>query len=321
MKSIKSTFFILLIGCFIYLGFADKSKKNAVTFDLKVKFPTNIIHKYRFDDDTKVTRIYEDGSKYSFTRYVTYFIKSWAIDEPENGFQNLFVTVDSIQYKFKDDENEVFFVNSQDEVPPAHIPDFMKAFLPSSKEFNLIFDSYGEADSVWGDQLQKELDYLTDSEYGIKNDDYRLKSFLDAYSLSTFKHLADPAKGVLAPYPVPRDSTWLVDFDFNINYETFRGYIKPKIEVIANNDFIIRAPIDSLVLVEPEYDLYNQKILANVDSSRADGKLEMKISSNGHVRYFQTQTESWVEGKAKNVRFREEITSIQKWDLLGMFHL
>lgn len=298
-----------------------KEVKPPLKFDINVVFPTKVKHQYRFDEDTKVVRTYEDGTTYEYERTYTYWVTMYANADPEDGVQPVWTIIDSLEYYFKDDKYEVSFYNLQDAAPPTHRPDFNRTFVPNGLEFNMYYDNYGVVGKVDDGLLKDQIEYINHPQYGFRDNDYGLQLFSNRYSLQDLKHLADPTKGILPPYPVAKDSTWDVDFKFDINFATFGGITKPKFTMMVDNSYYIEMKMDSLTLVDKYYDLHDKKILATVDSSRADGELELKIQSPGHVQYVQTSQKAWIEGKAKNMKFREEIETVQKWDLLGMWYL
>jgi hypothetical protein len=322
----KTLFTLIFLFASIFLLSAEsekepEDKKAPLTFDIDIKFPLKVKHSYRFDEETNVKRIYEDGSTYEYERTYTYWVTLWAPAKPDDGVQPVWVIVDSLEYYFKDDNYEASYYNLQDEAPPTHRPDFNRTFIPNGLEFNMYYDDYGVVGKVEGGTLQEQIDYINHPEYGFRNNDYGLQLFTNRYSLQDLKHIADPSKGVLPPFPVAKDSSWNVDFTFDINFATFGGITKPKFTMIADNSYFIEMKMDSLTLIDDYYDLHDKKVLAEIDSSRADGTFEMKIQNPGHVQYIQTKQDAWLDGKAKNMRFRDSIKTTQKWELLGMWYL
>lgn len=314
--------FLMLSTAFLLLS-AEKEESDykALEFDINVKFPTNVKHSYRFDSETNVKRIYEDSSTYEFKRVYTYFITFWAVEKQKDGIQKIWTVLDSMEYNLKIGDKEVNYHYLQDEVPPAHIPDFKKTFIPNSAEFYMYYDSYGVVSKIDGGNIDYKLNYINDPEYGFQEKNYDWKTFMNRYSVQDLSHIADPAKGVLPPYPVARDSSWKIDFKFDINQTTFGGITEPYLKMLAGNSYFIEMDIDSLTIIDEYYDLPDMKILAGIDSSEANGKLEMKIATKGHIEYLQAQTSAWINGSVQNRRFREEITATQKWELLGMWYL
>ncbi|MDC1067884.1 hypothetical protein OAQ99_01855 [Candidatus Kapabacteria bacterium] len=320
----KILYIVLLFTLFILLT-SEKDKKDLQVvnkFDISVKFPVNIKHSYRMDEITNVERTYDDGSKYSYKRTSTYFITLWSPERPENGFQNVFTQIDSLEYNFDDGVKNVSYYNSQDEMPPLNVQDFSKTLIPNALEFYMKYDSYGVVSKIDGGNRTEKLNYINHPEYGFQDkESYDYKRFMNRYSEQDIKHIADPTKGVLPPFAVAKDSTWAIDFKFDVNFASFSGVCKPKFNMLLDNHYYIDMSIDSIDFSDDYYDLHDQKILATIDSSDVEGNFEMKISSKGHVKYIQTDSKVWLEGKAKNRRFREEIQSMQKWDLIGMWHL
>jgi hypothetical protein len=143
----------------------DDSKKEEVQkFIPKVIYHPNAYRLYKLTEITNVHRVYSDSTTKDFKREVTYFMTLTIFDKPENGFQNLKIVIDSMIYKFSE-ENKVIKFNSQsEEMKPIRLKDLEATTVPLNRQFDMTYSPYGEVAKIESQDIEEVIDFIKKGE-------------------------------------------------------------------------------------------------------------------------------------------------------------
>lgn len=298
---------------------SSASQQNTLKYDVKLFFPHMVIHQYRMDEETEVEREYEDGTPYTYKKRQTWYVTFYSpIVGGKDGEKQVYVEIDSIDYEFKDDKYDVEFNNSFDGIPPGHVWDFEKTFFLNAKQFDMYYDAYNKAYKIESENIDAER-YSID-EYANKAKDFKSEMLKKRFEDEEFIHVADPVKNLLPPTQMPLDSSWLVDFKFDIDFVTFNNVSSATMTNFLDNHFFIKMNVDTLFCVDTTMLMGNIKKVAKIEAGLANGDVEMKISSKGHVKYLTTKFDAEIYGKVENIKFIEKKKTRVSWNLVGMWH-
>ena len=288
-------------------------------YDIRLKFPVNATLGYRMDEETEYKRMYEDSSSYSFKRVYTYFFHIIAKQSPKDGMQKVEVFIDSLTYSFDDGKRKVKYHNSQHEVAPLNRLDFLKTFVPNSKQFSMYYDYYGDVVKIDGDMLEQSRVEITDPVQGIINNPRLSEFYLNRMSKADLAHIVDLGKKLLPEKAAKKDSIWKTDFDFDLNYETFSTLADTKFTKLISNHYYIEAVADSMIMKNKKYMVEDLKEEAMADESFASGKISLRISTNGIMKDLTSQFVVKTKAHIKNTPFTETIKTQTNWTQTGMW--
>jgi len=317
-------YLLLILFSFNLYSQSDKimsSSTNAsgvLEYDIKLYFPFSVIHQYRVDEETDVERTYEDGTPYTYKKRQTWYVTFVAPNiKGRDGEKKVYVTIDSLDYEFKDGKYDVKFNNTSEGIPPGHVWDFEKTFFLNGKEFDMFYDSYNKAYKIESERFDEDLKMVND--YAAKSDDFRAKLLKNRFDANELIYIADPVKNILPPGKTSIDSTWLVDFKTDVDFVTFNNVTSATLSKIVDSHYFINIKADTLYCIDKEMIMDNIKKVAKIDAGLASGTAEMKISSKGHIKYLTTQFDAEIYGKIDNIKFIEKKKSRVSWNLVGMW--
>lgn len=297
---------------------SSSTNSSELTYDIKLFFPFSVIHQYRLDEETEVERIYEDGTPYKYTKRLTWYVTMVApVIKGKDDEKQVFVTIDSLDYEFQDSKYDVKYYNTMPETPPGQVWDFEKTFFLNAKEFDLFYDYYNKPYKIESERLEEDRFII--SQYTEKSQDFRAKLLEKRYADKELIHIADPVKNLLPANTVAKDSSWNLDFTFDIDFVTFNNTTSATLNRVLDNHFYIKMKTDTLYCVDTEMLLDNIKKVGKIESGIASGEAELKISSKGHLKYLNTKFDAEIYGIVDNVKFIERKKTIVKWDLVGMW--
>lgn len=297
---------------------SSTNASGVLEYDIKLFFPYSVIHQYRVDEETEVERTYEDGTPYTYKKRQTWYVTFVAPNiKGRDGEKQVYVTIDSLDYEFKDGKYDIRFNNTFEGIPPGHVWDFKKTFFLNAKEFDMFYDSYNKAYKIESEKFAEDIKMVRD--YAEKSDDFRSKLLTKRYDESELLFIADPVKGILPYNKVAIDSTWKVDFNFDIDYVAFNNVSSATLTNVLDNHYFIKIQADSLYCVDKEMIMDNIKKVGKIDAGLASGMAEMKISSKGHIKYLTTNFNAEIYGKVDNIKFIEKKKTRVSWNLVGMW--
>ena len=293
-------------------------EEKAVTYDISFDMKTLVYHTYRFTENVSVTRVFEDSTINKYTKSVTYWFTAFIPgDKDENGFLKVEVSTDSMKYQFNSPKKNIDY-STQNFDQPLPISDigFLNSFLSNNQKFFFIYSSYGDVAKIDGERLQKER------EIHSKIKDVEKRDFLlNALSDNTLEFKFDVTKGVYPTFQVNKDTNWISNANLFVNNIPQNGKIVNTFEGFKNNEYKIKSSIDNLNLDKPIEKYYFPDIdtYGTVESAVSTGEKTTEMFTGGTVKYKKGSLKSLVEGKVKNLRYKEVVKSDYTWDLLKRF--
>lgn len=298
---------------------SSTNDNKILLYNIKLFFPYSVIHQYRMDEETDVVREYEDGTKYTYKKRITWYISSYAPKiSTREGEKELYVSIDSINYEFSDGNFDIKFDNSGQYIPPGHVWDFEKTFLLNSKEFNMFYDAYNNAYDISSERILQELNFVED--YSGKNADFKKEQVKRRFDTQEIIFTADPVKGMLPSNSVALDSSWNVNLKFDVDFVTFNNICSATLSKVKDSHYYINLKADTLYCIDEDMLLDDIKKVGKINAGLANGNIELSISTRGHVKYLTSKFEAIINGKVDNVKYIERKKSFVNWNLVGMWN-
>ncbi|MBM2813520.1 MAG: hypothetical protein HW421_282 [Ignavibacteria bacterium] len=294
----------------------DEEKKEVVKYNVFAKYPLKVYNKYKFTEDTKVVRRFSDSSTKEYTRSQTFFFTIFAANAPEDGFQTLEVTVDSMQYKFV--EGDAIIEVNFDDLPPTSFSDFVACNVPLGKEFEMTYSPYGEVAKIEGEKLDKLTELIT---VKGKNSMDTLQKYMWMRGIS-YEHLTflfDLQKGIVPQEPVAIDSSWKTNFALEIEGVDFSDTVKNTLKSYDAGIFEIEVKAEKLHPFLTPIRMYNVSEFVHVDSGMAYGTYKMKVNTSGSIKNVEGDFNADVVTSIKKEKFIHNISVKMNWELLGQY--
>lgn len=290
---------------------------NKLNYKIPFKFPTSVYNKFRLTETTKVKRLFSDSSVIEYDRQTTYFYHLRAISFPEDGFQKIFVSFDSIQYQLKSGKKVIKFDDQDDEfVPPLNERDFLLFIQPLGKTFEAIYSNYGQVARIEGEDLNEKRNTLKNDIPKYENPE-RLVAVLDKISDQELTKLFDPLKNILPVKNVNFDTTWVRDIDWNIDVFKTKTSAVVKLNDYRNNQYQLLAEMDSITTTQTTMRLPDMNKECDLKEFKAKGKYTLDLSNVGAPTYGKAEFNYEAKGKITNNDFIQYGETILIWDLLG----
>lgn len=325
-------FFLLLVLFFCGISSQLSAQSNKTTpgldegegialpdFSIVFKQKVNTVNNYIYNEQSAFKRIFSDSSQYDYSRDVKYFISIRASSLPENGFQTLVVSFDSLTYTLLDGTNKVYFDSQDDEaVPPLNISDYMFFGIPLGRIVEFTYSSYGDLAKVGGKDLNELRTELFDSENSIQ-DSIQKSIWLGALSNDNLAFFGDLCKGIIPGKRVQQDSSmWHTPFVFYIGGVKFADTSTTRLLSFDTKEFTLLSELKKMKAVNLPLKLYGiEQTLVNPIESDASGDYLIKISPRGTIKTAEANFKGWIKYKLGKDIVKEVIDTKSKWEYNG----
>ncbi|MFC2131342.1 hypothetical protein ACFLSQ_07895 [Bacteroidota bacterium] len=320
----------LLLFAFSYTGLVaddeavkgkqQDDKQEIATYKLKVSYKSRTFFTSTVSEVTHVHRIYPDSTTIDYSREVTYFLTTKVPSSPEDGFQTLLVSIDSLRYKFREGDAE-FEYNTQDMQGNAlRFKDLNCKTAPIGREFELVYSPYGDVARISGDELDETLDYVREKGEGyLKPVDMYI--WINGLSSEHLEYLSDKQKIILPTDRIAKDSIWYSPVSIEFNGYSFFDTLAVKIVNYNAGVFNIEGQSTDIVPFDKESFTYNIFDLVKVEGAKGKGKFKIELKASGRVLSTEADYNINARIKVGEQYIEEQIKSIIKWKLIKIYHL
>jgi hypothetical protein len=297
----------------------NKKLKDPVTYTIKSKFPVNVQHVYTYTDSTIITRIFSDSSKQEFQRILTYYFtlrEPSAIDS--DGFAIVLVSVDSLEYFFKNKDTSIYYNSQADNLRPPKSNDYLINMVPLGLDFEMTYSPYQEVAKVWSETLINKRKYVTDPATAPTDDDVRFiwnDRLNDTPLLSCF----DVVKGILPNLKTSIDSVWNDEIVLDIEGATIKDSVDFKLSSFNIKNYIIEGSVKLINKTNKPSRLFDIRSLSEVVSTRGKGDYKIKVNPHGTINELQINHDIEIKYKIQDDYLIQKINSKKHWKLNGMF--
>lgn len=292
--------------------------KDSNLYLLRLKYPLNIYHIFKFVDSTKVKRTFRDETVVEFIRVNTFYFTQKLVTLEDAEYQEMEFTIDSMKYRYID-ENGDFSANSESEVfYEQKTGDLAFQAMPINKEFSFVFSPYGEVATVKAPKLHKEVNDIISNKDQMGSEQ-RWLSWVQGLSDERMISIANVKKLILPPDRVRGDSIWYAPFHVQVSGKNYYDTVATYIENQKLGDITLSGNIENMVCHDGK-GIYNGiKQPVTIESTEGKGKFTMFFSIRGLFRSAVGEYYIKQNLKANKEKFTEETYSRQEYTLIERY--
>lgn len=295
------------------------SEEEETLYKIALKYPQDVRRIYKMTQTEKVRRQYSDSTVKEFERVKTSYL---TVHYPKIRGRDLLtvsVVVDSIEFKFKEGDAEVYYNSQNDSTPaPMKMQDFLLFTGTLGRSFDLIYSPYGYPAKMESEDADWLRNYVEEKGAGAL-DEISEHIWLNAVSFENLAHIGDINKIGFPEGRIPIDSVWKTPFRARIGTIDFVDTTSAKIEEFNAGIFNITAEMDSLTAVPGEYRVYGiDTDLVEVVKSAGQGTYAMEISPTGIVNSTEANLSVSVLCKFRREVFKQQMNCKIEYELLGL---
>jgi hypothetical protein len=301
----------------------DKEERDELIFVIKQKFPVNIVHKYYLHDSTNVHRIFADSSehKYSYEQVFNFNEKAPG-REDQDGFLDIRLSIDSLEYKFIDSTTEKvteYNTNWDDGVPPFNSTHFLQSMVLNGKEVNMTYSGYKEVVNLSGKRYEDMLWKYNESDNKI-TDTLQRFIHIEGVDLDNMAFIGDVSKDLLPPNGrIEKDSSWKAVIRNRVNGIHIIDTVELKLKTYTSKLYKIEGKSLGMNLVNKRVMPYGVDMLLTPQSIEGTGTYEISITPRGTIEELKTDYDVYITVPVKHQYYVEHINSSLKWHLLKRF--
>lgn len=319
---------LMLVALLPLVSFAQASKGSAERekgstaglYKLNVKFMTNVYHKYIFTEESKITRTSSDNKTVTFDRKVIYHFNLRQNSLPVNGFNEVNVLLDSLEYYLSEDGVQKYAYNSQDEeadTPYGNL-DYMNYGIPLGKDFAMNYSPYNEVADIKGEILGEFKSRLNHPEDGIK--DEKMNYMWNRYLGNDYLiFLSDVMKNMIPEAPVDRDSTWRRVCKIYVDGVKYIDTIDVALTDFNPRQYVLKADLDKLIGKEEPVNIIGFNELSQITAPKGKGTITMTVSPRGQVNLAEIESETEFKFKIEKIEYKQKTQTKYTWKLDKMF--
>ncbi len=314
MKKIMSILIILMAA---FPVIAQETEEE--TFNIFSTFPVNVTHLYDFTENTEVVRTFSDGSEFTYNKFIVYHMNYFAPNKPDEGFQEVHVSVDSLKFRFTDNKDTVDYNSQTDEqVPPFNIFAYEKASIFLGKEYELHYNPYYEINNITGDRLELQRYRLDDEEHGMRDP---IRKHVWKFNLSD-EHLlfnGDLRKGFFPPFRAKKDTTWQSQIYLEVDNIPFRDSVLMSFDDFTIKNYELSGESTGIQVPQSEVVLHTIKAKSKVLGGEGDVNYYVKVSPKGFINYIEINIDVKFNIQIKNENFEQHYKTTYTWELGNMY--
>ncbi len=312
--------FGFLLGSSLLAQDAMKSENQKLTFMVKSIYPVNVSHVYKMTEKTKVIRRFSDSTVKEYNRDMTVFLSLYAPSAPDNGFNTLIISVDSLIYKYSDEKNTAVFNSQDDNSRPPKVSDYDSKGLILGKSFELTYSPYGEIAKITGEDLKEKRSLVNDPATGIKD---TIRRFNWNFGLSD-GHLAfigDLQKQVLPLKRIDTSDVWPAMFNYEIEGVHFSDTVNVKMKDYNTDVYNLVATMNKVKLPKGAYSFNGFDRFINLTDGTVSGTYTINVNPKGFIKYAEGNFESIMHLEYHGEMIEQKVTSTVSWELGKMYRL
>jgi len=263
----------------------------------------NFYNIYSIDETSDVVRTLEDGTEETYTREVTYFIRHLVKNLPDEGFQSIKISIDSMRYKLTDGSKSYEFNSQANDYPSKYTREFQMYSALLGAEYVITYSPYGDLAKVETDALDKSAKDIHESKLPIMKKFYLLSGMTQSRS----EYLSDLKKLALPDGEVAEDSVWECSMNFHLSSIAWSGKAKVHVSDYNVGNMTIRADIESMETKQGNCGFYDVSKLATINKSKASGSYEIVLTPRGALHRADGQFDIEIEASVNDLKFKETI--------------
>lgn len=335
MGVIARTGIVAAVCIIIATGFLSAQDKSSSAgqppqkkYSIKVDFPANTASSYAMTEKTTVKRTYRDNQEKSYEREVDYYFTMGKIGETEDGLTKVLCIVDSLRYKFKQNETTLTYdsQNPRSSNIKGDFADLTYTYACLNHEFILLTDKKNTIVNVTGSGEPNDIEWLRN--YIVVDgadvmDTAQKYIWLDGLSRNRLQTLVDMNRGLIQEKMlVAEDSTWSRPSMIRLDGVEFTDTLSAKVTGVSRGVYSIETVASGIMgNTAREQRFFGIPGPAPIESTvSGKGKTKLKVNQQGSIRGYEADYDVVINGKYKNEKFVQSINSSVRCSILNQFN-
>ncbi len=315
---------MLIVAAMLIATSASWAQERTVTgsrassgreYRLQAMYRAGIAQNYEVTETTSVVRTHSDSSKKAYSRKITYMM-TVRCTENMNGFASLTANIDSLTYVFTANGDTVAY-DSQKDITPKNFADLNNYVGPMNRSLEMKVNTYGEIQSVTGEQIDWIRTYLSDNASDIDS----VLSLIWTQSVEdpNLLQYADLQKRVLPGLRMAVDSSWKHRMSLRVDGVIYDGQARSVFDSYSGGLYILKTK-DTIAAVKPQrIHVYGVPYISEVLDGAAAVSHEVDLASTGTINKVESNVTAWFKARAANEVFTQHVQSNTTWTLTGQF--
>lgn len=301
-------------------GSADTGDDDYVKqFEINYNFETNVYYNYTYNEQTHVTRKFDNGGETKYTRDLTYWITLFSPERRKDGILHVKVQVDSLEYTLADMLDTTYYHSLSETLPPPfNNKDYAFHSIPLGMEYEITYSPYGEIANIESQMVDERRKQINDSVQGIK-DPYWHQIWTIALSDQNLQFLADPQKNLLPDVLVTKDTLWQTSVINNYDGITLRDTVEVGITLFTPRNFILTAHSKRINMPGGEYPLYGVESLSKLTGISGTSDYKLKVTPRGHLNELIITNDVEMDFELGKNTFTQDVKTTHTWTLTRMY--
>ncbi|MCO5251522.1 MAG: hypothetical protein M9949_08890 [Candidatus Kapabacteria bacterium] len=290
-----------------------------MTYTVRVNFPVNVHHTYTFTEISKITRNFSDGTSKKFDRELTYHFGLRAPNEAsKDGFNQIEVSVDSLEYKFSDGDTTIVFNSQADDMRMPGIDDYKIASIPLGMTYKITYSPYNEIVNVEGDRLEAQREYLTNPKTG-PSDSLVKNTWLIGLSDGILNNYFDIVKSIPPTFKAAKDTSWTKAFTVSIENSQFIDSAKFTLSQITPKNYVIVGQSEKFTPQASNVRMFDILRLLKLSDVTGTANYTMMLHPRGTVNEFKAVYKLDFTYPLLSEDFKQTIETTRHWKLENMY--
>ncbi|MDX9790869.1 MAG: DUF6263 family protein [Candidatus Kapaibacterium sp.] len=319
---------IVLFSTFLIYGMSHAQEavsgmdnnQETPLYRISSRFPVNVSKKYIFTEHTKIKRKFSNGKTQDFSRELTYHFSLRAPDPlSKDGFQNVEVSVDSIEYKFTDADTTIYFNDQRDDLRPPKLEDYQIKVVPLGLNFSYTLSPYYNVAKVGGDMLIQKRDYVSNPKTA-PSDELHKSTWVNGLQDESLMNYFDVVKGFPPMNKVGIDSTWSKAIPVEIEGSRFIDSVTFKLDKFNIKQFSISGNSEKMSLQHGLVRIFGLSQLIDFENVTGKSQYTVKMHPKGTVDEFTANYQLEMTYQVANDYIQQEIECNRKWYLEKLYN-
>jgi len=283
---------VLCLGLFsenLYSQQKAAPDSEALTYTIKANFPVNVSHKYTYTEKSKITREFSDGTANTFNRELKYYFSLRAPNETsKDGFSMIYVSVDSLEYKFEDGQTTVFFNSQADDMRMPGTDDYRIHVIPLGMSYFVTYSPYHEIVKMEGERLEGQREYLLNPATG-PSDSLVKNTWLIGLSEFMLNNYFDIIKRIPPDFKASKDTSWVRAIPVALEGSRFLDSVQFSLKQITPRSYVLEGESRSINAIPSMARMFNIQRLMQLGEAKGVSKYTMMMHPRGTVNELKAE--------------------------------
>ena len=300
----------------------DEQKEQYTKFIVKPKFPANLAFSFRKSTVTKMTQFLSDSTKRTYTRYLDLFFTYYSPGKAINGVTELYVSIDSLVWRYNRDGDSTYFDSQNDElVPPFNIEDFEESSIVLGRNFNFYYSPYWDFGKITGKKLIEDRIYINDPLDGILD---TTRNYFWNYRLSdeNLTEVVDVLKNLIPPDAIDTSMKRNIIFNYSTEEMAFTD-TNTTVQLINENSrvYTLKATMNNLLPKRERTRIFGFGVFVDIIDCKGSGTYELDLTPQGRTEGARGEFNFDILFKDRREIIREKINEKVIYQLLKNYKI